>query len=143
SPLSPPAPTLFPYTTLFRSGGTNLRHTKGKVGSPTPIKIVIAFYDLKFTALTIGSNGHIHLGRVTLDAKLKLLVTVIGQTHRQAVAVKSSGHDIKRKDRVVLGTVTYCCSSQEIDVLHGALLVVLDHKGRYSGNLVRRLRCDQ
>src|SRR5699024_12086167 len=121
----------------------HLRHTKGKVSAPAAIKIVITFEDLKFTALSIGGNGHIHLGRVALDPKLKLLVTVIGQTHRQAVAVKSSGHDIKRKDRVVLGTVTYCCYSQEIDVLHEELLVVLDHKGRYSGNLVRRLRCDQ
>ncbi|MCY1401844.1 hypothetical protein D9M71_169690 [compost metagenome] len=91
----------------LRGGSPHGGYRGAVVDAAAAVDVHVGTEDLERQVVLLHRQLVVHVEGVTLDAALELLVAVIGQAHRHAVAVHGGQGGVEDEDVVVLGAVPH------------------------------------
>ena len=125
----------------LRRGRRHQAHRRRKVLPAAAVAQHVALEDLNLPLSAVDRDAVAHAEAVALEAGLELLVAIVGQAHRSAVAVQARHQRVERERAVVLGAVADGVARMQHQPLH-AEAAGGQHARAVLGHFVRRLRGD-
>ncbi len=84
-----------------RGGGADRRHLGRKVGEAAAVQHVVGGECLNLAGRPIDADPRAHLEGVPLDARLELLIAIVGEPDRATGKEHRRQRDVERERRVV------------------------------------------